>query len=250
MFASLNRVVLVNLARGKDTKTVCHIYMAIKLLSICIILVQMLIINQVFGADIFSLGYRKLITYIRHLTVETIEEPNEYYQMNSPYFPLKSVCVFRIRELTSTNSYAVVCTLPINLFIQFAFFVLSLWYLLLAAFNLVYMIKWWTLFKRSKQTEYIQNMLTYQLRMISRRSGQVKSCFDLHHLETATKKCHKCELLFTLFYDSFLSSDLVFMLRIISLGSGKLLVENILVFFWKIFIDYIQSNSNKNKRPN
>lgn len=244
-----------------DSRKACKSYLAIKLVNIFIVIAQTLLINFLLGIDIYSFGYRKINSYVnffrQQLNYSNQENDDDlessYYHINSPYFPLKSVCVFRIRELASTNSYAVVCSLPINLFIQFSFFILLIWYLVLVIFNIIYTIKWCFRFKRCNQIEYIRNKLTNRLRHISRRSkcsNASSSCFALAHLDeieyddddgNLTKTmCRECDFFFNLFFDSFLTSDLVFFLRIVSLSSSERLVESVLVYFWKIFVDSIQ----------
>lgn len=240
-----------------DCRKACKSYLAIKLVNIFIVIAQTLLINFLLGIDIYSFGYRKINSYVNFFRQQLNSNQNEddlessYYHINSPYFPLKSVCVFRIRELASTNSYAVVCSLPINLFIQFSFFILLIWYLVLVIFNIIYAIKWCLRFKRCNQIEYIRNKLTNRLRHISRRSkssNASSSCFALAHLDDfeydnvslSKTMCRECDFFFNLFFDSFLTSDLVFFLRIVSLSSSERLVESVLVYFWKIFVDSIQ----------
>lgn len=66
---------------------------------------------------------------------------------------------------------------------------------------------------------------------------------DIHQaaqkVPTVATSCRRCEFLFNMFFDSFLTSDLVFFLRIVSVGSSQRLVESLLVYFWKIFVDSI-----------
>lgn len=247
----MTRLIQANQERQSDSRVVCKCYLSIKLLSLCLVFMQTLLINQFLGIDIYSFGYSKLCYYIGSLfrdvkNVDVYSDSDsdasqQYYHINSPYFPLKAVCVFRIRELASLLSYAVVCSLPINLFIQFAFFILSLWLVALFGVNLVYLVKWCLRFDRRRQSEYVEKILVDRLKLISMRSRYKPSCFSLCHKNRGeVKKCLKCETLFALFFDSFLSSDFVFLLRVISKSSTPHLIDNILVYYWKIFIDFFE----------
>lgn len=228
LLTNLSRLIQTKVSNKNDCKKVCYSYILIKLLSICLILVNTLLIHLCLGIDIYSFISSQFYEYYE----------TDRRGVESAYFPLKSVCIFRIRELTTTNSYAVVCSLPINLFIQFSFSILSVWFLILFAFNLTYLLKWWSLFERRKQLDYVEHKLARRLRSIANKGVIKPSCFSLDH---RGDRCLRCKTLVNRFFDSFLTSDFLFLLRIISINSNSsILIENILVYFWKIFIDFIK----------
>lgn len=265
LLSSLTRLILSNATnhhhhRYVNTKRVCLSYFSIKLLNILLILLQVFGINQILGIDFYSFGLNQMNYYFTSLAnSDTLfqreqhqQQQQQLYQMNSHYFPLKSICVFRIRELTSTNSYAVVCSLPINLFIQFTFFVLFVWFLGLLSLNIIATFKWWSLlFKRAKRVHYVEKKLTSGLRrpISSRHDYESNSnnkkrrrpcCFGRNHfLEKHHGKdancCLKCEFQFEAFFDLYMSADFVFLLRLCAINGNDVLVENLLVYFWMVF---------------
>lgn len=243
-------------------KKICITYFFVKFLNLVNILVQMFLMKIFLRIDIYNLTLRPLVRFFYDLNpnfwlfknyelkIESYEnyffETKSIYLANSHYFPLKSMCIFKIREIMRTNSYAVMCSLPINLFIQYIFVFLSIWYLVLLVLNIYFIFKWVMRFKNKTELNYVKKRVIMSLINNGSSCSKIrKTCYHLYHLRRKFKK-HKfdtckceCDVLLEKFVYEYLNSDFIFLLRIISLNEtnkSDALVQNVLIYFWKLFL--------------
>jgi hypothetical protein len=217
-------------------------YLLIKFSCILNIFLQFFLINKLVGLNMFELGLYPIIRYVSHFkgqlknhvntflvsNLETKHQDKNIYFANSEYFPLKSLCTFRVRELTTIHTYAITCTLPINLFIQYIFFVLSIWYFFILTINLSYFMKWAFYFIKYGQMSYVRNKYKLKLKQFLKRQQLNLNSSGNHKQD---------EIVEETFYFSFLTKDFLFLLEVISLNtnSNELLTNQIINYFWKFY---------------
>lgn len=232
LFVNLSKFLFVRSLEPKrsflDENILSLAYLSVKAINILIIFVELLLMRKLLGVEFGSFLYEKFSG--------TGSLRNE-----SMYFPLKSVCLFRIRELTNVNSYAVVCSLPINLFIQYMFLFLFVWYTMLVGLNVYSLVKWSMQIRRSCQIGYVQSGLVSALQQVNTNRNKQSCSSRLHHLNAGIE-CVKCSQAFGLFYDRLFYSDFIFLLKIISNNGNRSLVDTLLAYFW-----YLSINSPKIK---
>lgn len=232
-------------------KRLCITYLIIKILNFLNMLVQVILIRTFLQTDLYNLTLKPVWKFIVDVfpiifPSETsanneLIDPKASYLPSSIYFPLKSMCIFRIRELTKTNSYAVMCSLPINLFIQYMFIFFSIWYLTLLVINAYYLFKWIRMFNYQNEYNYIKKNLQKGFKVYLQ--GQIKrDCLTLRHCTKNFRKLKhencNCEHDFDAFFKLFFKSDYIFVLKIISLSQESNidnLIQNILIYNWKMF---------------
>lgn len=228
----------------------------------------MILVNKFLGINLYAISVKPFVELIwsfkvrflsldKRFNIEVDEnrielfENQSLYLANSPYFPLKSMCTFKIRELTRTNIYAVMCSLPINLFIQYIFVLLSIWYFILLVFNFYYFFKWLNRFRISAELDFIKSYLAIGLPILNTKQKYINrdffnpnKCNNLSHLYSKYKltPCKKCDLNLKNFTSNFLNSDFIFLIRIISSNSDHLLIQKILIYYWKVFNDIFLSD--------
>ncbi|CAF1056497.1 unnamed protein product, partial [Brachionus calyciflorus] len=213
------------------SEKLCLAYLFIKFLNLINILIQLILIRIFLQTDLYSLILKPTTQFFFDLYPKlwknNIEENNALldaksaYLPSSIYFPLKSMCIFRIRELAKTNSYAVMCSLPINLFIQYMFIFFSIWYILLLVLNVYHCINWLKMFTFKNQLDHLRKKMSKALISFRLRDKVGKNCNSLYHLKEnknnlSKNKCH-CEENLLDFFDKYLSYDFIFVLRIISI---------------------------------
>ena len=193
-------------------KKLCYFYMFIKILNLVNILVNILFINYIIELKFsFKLWQEQIV--------------------NSNYFPYKSICILKVKELTTVHVYAILCNLPVNFFIQYILGVLLVWYSISAVLNFYSILKWLYEFKSNCKYEYT---MKYTVSVCSHE-------FDTDqpgHLNTFLV-CKLCNRSLKHFALNFLSSDVLFLIRNIELfshhHSEKLLVD-IFSFLWKFYV--------------
>jgi hypothetical protein len=217
-------------------------YLLIKLCCILNIFLQIFLINKLVGLNMFEIGLYPMIRYVSHLkrqldsqvknsffvsNVESHRQENNIYFSNSEYFPLKSLCTFRVRELTTIHTYAITCTLPINLFIQYVFFVLSIWYFFILLINLSYFVKWSIFFIKYGQTGYLRNKFKLKVKQFLKKQQELNG----------NSSHNQNQLVEETFYCSFLTKDFLFLLEIIAINTNnnELLINQIINHFWQFY---------------
>jgi hypothetical protein len=250
-------------------KYLCFNYLFIKLFNIFNIFFLIFVINNLLGINLFNFFAKLFFDLVNNfknklftsnestILTATIDasSSNEnilqsFYLMNS-LFPLRSMCSFKIRELTQTNAYAVMCSLPINLFNQYIFFLLLIWFIIISIINVYYLIYWlWSLRKLS-ELEYVNKMLVDGLLAINYfdKSKYFDKLHVLHINKFETllqfnddnQTCFECESNLEEFYKKYLCSDFIFLLKIISINSSKKLVQQVVVYIWMIYLNNKQN---------
>lgn len=242
----LNLSYEVDRKRRMRRKYLCFSYLLIKLLSIVNIFMLIFIINNLLSIDLYHIlvhilhDFKDSFMSIKPRNDTLLDNENHqfqsFYLMNSYYFPLRSMCAFKIRELSKTNVYAVMCTLPINLFNQYIFILILIWFTVLLAFNIYYLIFWIIHFQRFDEISYTKEKLYNGLKtVVSKRIAN--KCDYLYHMYKNENEnvCQECENNFNVFYQNFLSSDLIFFLKIVAINSSDNLIQQIFVYMWKIY---------------
>lgn len=229
-------------------RRLCYGYLLIKLLNILNIFFLIFAINVILGIEIHNVFYKSLYDMYLNLKNTTVINDSEdqyahiqsFYLMNSKYFPLRSTCAFQIRELLLTNTYAVTCSLPINLFNQYIFILLLLWYVILFGFNIHYFFMWCFNFQSDFEMKYAKEQLFHGMKSMNKKfidSKCTRKCFinPEDNLVDGKKPCKKCEIFLKNFLTQFLDSDALFLFKIISLNSDKILTQRCLVYLYKIY---------------
>ena len=234
-------------------KYLCIGYLVVKVLCILNIFILIFVINQLLGIDLFLVMYNLFGDFknslfksnrILDLTSHNVYNSSEsmdhqfqsFYLMNSKYFPLRSMCLFKIREHIQTNVYAVMCSLPINLFNQYIFILILVWFMVLFCFNVYYLLFWLLSLQRDWEVNYVKENVLNGFKVIAsaNRSDYNNKCEQLYHL-SLNMTCDRCEQHFENYFNHFLSSDLVFFLKIISINSSDNLIQQILVYLWQVY---------------
>lgn len=243
-------------------KKLCICYIIIKFLNLINVLFQMFLIKIFLHIDFYNLTVKPVAKFVYDLNPKfwlykkmdvsfdkydnSFFDSKSVYLANSPYFPLKSLCIFRIRELITINSYAVMCSLPINLFIQYIFVFLSIWYIVIFVLNIHFIIQWIFEFKPSAEMAFVKKKLLIGLKYDTAFFKQDKTCYGLYHFLRKKAKFSikkekdlcKCNIMFEKFVFEYLNSDFIFILRIISFNEkSDILVQHIFVYFWKLYIN-------------
>ena len=250
------------------TKKLLINYMLIKMLTFILITLQILLINYLLGVDLYIMGLKPFIGYIFRLLHDKaikLDDSNElndgnissFFYVNSHYFPLKCMCTFKIKELSKTNIYATMCSLPINLFIQYSFMFLSVWYFVLLIFNFYNFFSWSVHFRKSSHYDYIRKRLLIGFKTGSKKhlhassltkrnsfiNGAYGKCSNLAHLHKSNSSiCNYCKKNLDEFIFDFLNFDFRFLLDIILSNSDEALIQQILIHFWQIYRDNFIGN--------
>jgi hypothetical protein len=78
------------------------------------------------------------------------------------YFPLKTLCIFHVREIGSINNfYAVMCALPLNILIQFLLLFLFVWYIIIIIIQICYIIQFFNNYSISSKNMFTKKYLIY-----------------------------------------------------------------------------------------
>jgi innexin len=224
-------------------------YLLVKMLNLVNFFIQIYMIKTLLG---FKINLIELFETHHFLTrtSETYEYTNETnniesdwqspYIINSHYFPFNSICTFKIKELGFTNSYAVMCTLPINLFNHYVFVLLLVWYFWLIVINGFYLLLWLSRFSSSSQMSYITKKLATSLRHFSKRKRIRFDCNYLCHIANETDRieerqlqCVACTEALEKFQIKYFSTDFVFLMQIISINANENITELLLLHLWR-----------------
>ncbi|VDP04515.1 unnamed protein product [Soboliphyme baturini] len=132
------------------------------------------------------------------------------------YFPRVTLCDFQVRTLGNLHYYTIQCVLMINMFNEKIFVFLWWWFFLVATAticSLLYSV--FIYFSRKQQMQFVSRYL------------RITDCL-LDFSDEGRKEVAK-------FFDYFLRSDGVFILRMISWHGGDLITTEIIYFMWNSF---------------
>lgn len=238
-------------------RRLCLSYLVIKILNIVNIFFLIFVVNQILGIELHAIFYKSIFNFAFNSSARLSETDSDYshsfYLMNSKYFPFRSTCAFKIRELALTNTYAVTCSLPINLFNQYIFILVLIWYLILFSFNFYYFLQWCFNFQKFNEYIYVREnmylgMKLFQKRVIDSKCSN-KCTFCPNDNELVQKlRCQKCQILIDEFLTKFVDSDSIFLFKIIALNSDDSLIQKLLVYLFKIYYNYNRKTKKKNKK--
>jgi innexin len=229
---------------SKRKMSLCYLF--IKFLSILNVLFLVFVLNEILGVKLHSVMFKYFSNiFIRNNNSTANELDNEefqsFYYMNSKYFPVRSTCTFKIRELALTNTYAVTCSLPINLFNQYIFIIILIWYLILINFNIYYLIIWIYCFTYYSEIDYAKENLILGMKLMrqsvinSKCSKKCKFYSDENDMLKEHFECENCKMHLYKFFTNFLDSDSLFLFKIISLNSDDALIQKFLVYFYETY---------------
>jgi hypothetical protein len=243
--SSLKKIILVNkFGEGRRRRllggkaAICTMYFLAKLASLVNVFVQIFFINYVLELR---------FNFVSLLRLEQI--------LNSTYFPYKSICAVRIKELTSVHVYAIMCNLPVNFFIQYILVFLLAWYIILVVFNIVYMGKYLYGNRTVRRYEYVRRLLSLNRNVeicghkdVRRheRGGAAGALYvsSKGDGEDEPRICGLCSLKLTSFVCDFLSYDILFLIKKLALFSNhnrEKLLTRIFESLWTFYCQKIEN---------
>ncbi|KAL7675035.1 hypothetical protein ACOME3_001303 [Neoechinorhynchus agilis] len=148
------------------------------------------------------------------------------WDSSSKYFPKVTLCDLKVREPGHpqiSHQYTVQCVLPINLFNQQIFTFIWFWYIIVLVVTVYDIAVWAMRFLPSKRYNYIER----RLRLMANRNKM----FELK----APASCDH-------FIYSYLETDGIFMLRLLSTNTSDFVCTEIIQSLW------MQYSSKQNNR--
>ena len=147
---------------------------------------------------------------------------NEEYFENSPIFPKRSMCDFKIRNLGNVQRYTVQCVLPINLYTEKIYAMIYFWMLFVAAVTVISFVTW------SVRSMFWTERHTFIINHIPMRD---------HDLKTYTGKLATED-----FVQNYLRQDGAFLMRMIAHNTNNLTTSDLIT---DLFNHYKENVMNK-----
>ncbi|KAF8384808.1 inx-10 [Pristionchus pacificus] len=202
---------------------VTSMYITTKLFYFINVVLQLLLMNKFLETDRYSwYGFGAIVDLIAGSSWKT-----------SGVFPRVSLCDFDVRVMGNVQEHTIQCVLVINIFNEKIFIFLWFWFAGLLLFTLGSLLYWF----------FVSVIPHPARRFISRHLEMSEMPFNADNKETE-KEVDK-------FIDSFLRSDGVFVLRMITMQSGVIFGTDLTVSLWKSYYgEHIKrSNSFTELRP-
>jgi len=154
---------------------------------------------------------------------QTATTDNQPYYLIHRYFPRESACDFRIRmNLDSmVHNYTVQCVLPINLFNEQLFTLLWVWFWLVFFVNIYDVVNWIFRLLPGSRYNYIRERIRFRT-----PENTVKRSLDA-------------------FVYDYLSSDGVFILRLLTLNASDSVTYDIVQMLWHNFTESNRAPRNQ-----
>ncbi|KAL7668210.1 hypothetical protein ACOME3_008922 [Neoechinorhynchus agilis] len=192
--------------RARATCVIVHLYLLVKLLWFTNLLVQVAILNALFGNPIQPYGFELIMEFFK------LKNTTE-----SRYFPKVTYCDFVVREVGFAHHYTVQCVLKINLFNEVIFTFLWFWMLMILTITTFDLFNWLCRLTLRSDLRYIRSHLSDR-------------CDD-----ESTRR----------FSTRFLNKDVIFCLQLLEANSCDLTVTELISELWKKYTDSandVQSN--------
>jgi hypothetical protein len=246
---------------------IVSVYLMIKILCTLVIGSQILILRHFLGIELSSFILKPFYDFLKaaagishhnhdHFKINsTKNEDNQnltslssslLYRIDSNYFPLRSICIYYIRELTRTQVYASMCTLPINIFNQYIFFFIIFWQSNIFLCNIYgTLISIYSLYYKNWENRcyFVKDCLMNRKIGTKMNFKRVKTCCICFNSKLMRSKdsiemytvCDLCNKEINQFVDNYITSDVMFTINLIESNSNEFLKNEILIFLWNHF---------------
>ncbi|GMS80738.1 hypothetical protein PENTCL1PPCAC_2913, partial [Pristionchus entomophagus] len=186
---------------------VTSMYITTKLFYLINVVLQLLLMNKFLETERYSwYGFGALIDLLKGS-----------HWKHSGIFPRVSLCDFDVRVMGNVQEHTIQCVLVINIFNEKIFIFLWFWYVGLLLFTLGSLLYWL----------FVSVLPHPARRFVSRHLEMSDMSFDASVPETE-KEVDK-------FVSSYLRSDGVFVLRMITMQSGVIFGTDLTVSLWKSY---------------
>ncbi|KAI1714657.1 innexin domain-containing protein [Ditylenchus destructor] len=194
-------------------------YLFTKFAYLCNVMFQLIILNNFLQTDRYSLyGFGALVDLLNGATWE-----------QSGMFPRVSLCDFEVRVMGNVQQYTIQCVLVINIFNEKLFVFLWFWYVCLLIFTLGSFLFWLSVFIFPWPNR----------RFIERHLEMSEIAFDPEENEKAVDR----------FVDSYLRSDGVLVIRMLTLSAGIIFGTELVVSLWQSYYGGEQELKRSNSLP-
>jgi hypothetical protein len=234
----------------KYSKKLFFTYIVIKLFNITLTIANIYTINfllEITSFDFMTNMTHNLISNFFSKGFEINSHRNSSYNhyIDSTYFPIKSLCLFRIRELGSINNlYAVMCALPLNMFIKYLFFFLFSWYIIIIIIQVYCTIRFIKSYSHSSRylfsKKYLLKIFNSKRKLKYTNFSNKDLLFNQFNKLTRNEKKKKKLNYIINNFNEFLTIDFIFLLNIIesNININNYFIENILFYYFEIFLKF------------
>ncbi|VDM46884.1 unnamed protein product [Toxocara canis] len=198
---------------------VTSMYILTKLMYLCNVCVQLLIMNRFLETDHYSwYGLGAVLDLLNGTTWE-----------QSGVFPRVSLCDFEVRVMGNIQEHTIQCVLVINIFNEKIFVFLWFWYMALAILTAGSFLYWL----------FISIVPFPNRRFINRHLEMSEMPFDPSESRKDVKR----------FINSYLKSDGVFVIRMLTLHAGVIFGTDLVLSLWKSYFGIEQQLKRSSSFP-
>ncbi|KAI6217169.1 Innexin [Aphelenchoides fujianensis] len=195
-------------------------YMMTKFCYLLNVFFQLLLMNKFLETDKYKFyGLGAIVDLMNGKTWET-----------SGVFPRVSLCDFQVRVMGNIQEHTIQCVLVINIFNEKIFIFLWFWFTFLLIFTAGSFLYWLALFIVPFPNR----------RFIKRHLEMSEIAFDPDESEKAVER----------FIDSYLRSDGIFVIRMLTLHSGVIFGTDLVQELWKSYFGVEEQLKRRNSDPN
>ncbi|ETN87100.1 innexin unc-7 family protein [Necator americanus] len=198
---------------------VTSMYLCTKFFYLSNVCLQLLLMNKFLETDKYAwYGLGAMVDLINGTTWEV-----------SGVFPRVSLCDFDVRVMGNVQEHTVQCVLVINIFNEKIFIFLWFWYLMLVVFTLGSFLYW-----------LFVAVIPYPNRRFIKRHLEISEMpFDPIESDKDVRR----------FIDSYLKSDGVFVIRMLTLQAGVIFGTDLVLALWKSFFGIEEQLKRSNSMP-
>ncbi|KAI6175244.1 Innexin [Aphelenchoides fujianensis] len=195
-------------------------YMMTKFCYLLNVFFQLLLMNKFLETDKYKFyGLGAIVDLMNGKTWET-----------SGVFPRVSLCDFQVRVMGNIQEHTIQCVLVINIFNEKIFIFLWFWFTFLLIFTAGSFLYWLALFIVPFPNR----------RFIKRHLEMSELAFDPEESDKAVER----------FIDSYLRSDGIFVIRMLTLHSGVIFGTDLVQELWKSYFGVEEQMKRRNSDPN
>ncbi|KAI6237508.1 Innexin [Aphelenchoides besseyi] len=195
-------------------------YMITKFCYLMNVFFQLLLMNKFLETDKYKFyGLGAIVDMLNGKTWET-----------SGVFPRVSLCDFQVRVMGNIQEHTIQCVLVINIFNEKIFIFLWFWFVFLLIFTAGSFLYWMALFVVPFPNR----------RFIKRHLEMSELTFDPDENDKAVER----------FIDSYLRSDGIFVIRMLTLHSGVIFGTDLVQELWKSYYGIEENIKRSNSNPN
>jgi hypothetical protein len=226
-FGSTKKKIMTFMKPLKGVRNLWMCYILLKLFNILNVIIQMYVLNRIFGREFFTYG----LDFIENVFIHDHKNDNEYPVLFTRQFPIITFCEFFVyKHIRQIHFNVAQCLLTINVFIEKFYVIIWYWYVMLLILTFLNILSWLHEIYIKPKVSFIYKYL--YIRALIKSNELKNSISDKNSFAPQRDTVTLDEKEIETFQNQYLGKDGLVMMHLIKNVAGDLVFMDILHELW------------------